>query len=199
MVNKTGSPQDIYNFTICRRICNFTISKWRRKCWRGTLEHKLNEANTFAGPSPAFFKLCKLTLYCQYAHVCGCLRVCVRACIHACMFVWVHACICVYELRTVSTDMILCFTNTLIIIILRRKEVKLPGFTSPVADILCCSQVQACVHSQCLLFFHTNHLESVKKSNNNYQKSHQILIKNSVKKSNNTTYQKSDIRFWNTS
>ena len=99
----------------------------------------------------------------MHAYVLVSMHVCVCACKHACMRMCLQACMCVYELRTVSTDTILCFINSLIIIILRRKEVKLPGFTSPVADILCCSQVQACVHSQCLLFFHTNHLESVQK------------------------------------
>ena len=52
------------------------------------------------------------------ARVCVCVCVCVRAC--------VRACVCVCTLRIVSTDKILRFTNTFIIIImLKLMSVKL--------------------------------------------------------------------------
>ena len=55
---------------------------------------------------PIRFKLCTFSLYSQNAHVCSCLCVCVH----------------VYALIIVSRDKILCFTNTLIIILTETME-----------------------------------------------------------------------------
>ena len=61
---------------------------------------------------------------CVRVCVCACVRVCMRAraCVRArarvCLSVCVCACPCVYALKIVSTDKILHFRNTVIIIII---------------------------------------------------------------------------------
>ena len=56
--------------------------------------------------------------------MCACVHVCVCACVCACVHAYAHVCVCVracahacvYALRTVSTDEIVHFINTFIII-----------------------------------------------------------------------------------
>ena len=67
-----------------------------------------------------FLSCVNLALYSQNVHVCGCFCVRVCVCVYACVCVCVH----VYAFRIVCMDKILCFPNTLIIIIQRSKHIK---------------------------------------------------------------------------
>ena len=55
---------------------------------------------------------------CVRARVCQCVCVCVCHCVCVCVCAGARACVCVCDLRIVSMDTIMRFTNTLIIIVI---------------------------------------------------------------------------------
>ena len=70
--------------------------------------------------------------------VCVCVCVCVSACVRVCVRACVRAsCVCLYAFRIVSTDKILCFINTLIMMIITSP------FSSKVQEAMMVSSVEA--------------------------------------------------------
>ena len=88
-----------------------------------THTHTCTRMSTYMHTQP--FRLCKLSFecLCVWMPPCLCVCVCVFVRVHACVRVCVNVC----ALRIVSMDKILCFTNTLIIIIITTLSRGCPG------------------------------------------------------------------------